>query len=162
MRSEILLPSAAEFTLFTIIFKFISRLSTSVAMIFIIPYASVIAVGSAVVTTMTSSADATKLTTFFETPALVSIIMISVSDKEYNSWIKAARSSSFKFAILENPDAPAMSLIPKLVSMMISDIFFCFLITWYKLYWGTTFIITFTFASPRSASMSTTFFPMYP
>jgi len=36
---------------------------------------------------------------------------------------------------------------------------FCFLITWYRLFLGIMLSMTFTFASPRSASMTITFFP---
>ena len=51
--------------------------------------------------------------------------------------------------------------MPNSVSMMISFIVFFLLITCIKLYSGTMFNSTFTFAMPRSPSIRITFFPSW-
>ena len=129
IRSAIRFPSAAESTLLIIILRLRFMLSTSVAITLIIPYASVMAVGSEVVMITTSSAAATKLSTFLDTPALVSMIIMSTSESVYISLINSLRSASAIFAIFAKPEAPTINLMPYSVSIIISDNFFCFLIT---------------------------------
>ena len=77
-----------------------------------IPYASVMAVGSGVVTIRASSAAAMKEMTLFETPAAQSMMRMSALDSAASSAMKSRRSSSLRLAILEKPEAPAMIWIP--------------------------------------------------
>ncbi len=70
-RSATFFPSITVLTLLTM--SLILGPFPSVEILFIIPYASVIAVGSGVVTIIASSAPRRKVRTFCETPAAVSM-----------------------------------------------------------------------------------------
>jgi len=70
------------------------------------------AVGSGVVIITASSAAAIKSRTLLETPALVSIIIISANESVFSSSIKFCLSTSLKLAIWEIPSAPATMEIP--------------------------------------------------
>ncbi len=110
------MPSVTVLTLLTINLIPKSELSTSVAIILIIPYASVIAVGSGVVTIIASSAAEIKDKTLSETPAPVSTIIISAKDKSSKSSINEVKSA------LEGMLSPLIS--EKLVATIeIRDIF---------------------------------------
>jgi hypothetical protein len=59
-----------------------------------------------------SSAAAMKSRTLLETPAEVSMMMMSALERVFSSSIKFCRSSSVRLAILEKPEAPATMEMP--------------------------------------------------
>ena len=123
-------------------------------------YASVNELGSDVVTSKTSGQFATKSRTLAETPAPVSMSMISATSSSSVIFLnKNARCRSFRLFMATTPDPPDINPISKGPCVMMSEIFMFLYTTSFKVCLGTCPNMTSTFASPKSASKTITFLP---